>query len=378
MKIDDMKGDYLANDLVRELRIIDLTELEREAARVIGKGAMGYIRGGAGDEWTMRRNTACFEERPILPRVLASLAKPDTKCRILGIDLPFPIIMAPVAAQGLAHVSAEAGTARGTAEAGTIMCVSTYAGMTLEEIALAGNGAPQWFQFYPSKDAGFNRHLFDQALAGGYRAVVLTADATVGGNREADLRNRFVFPLKMANLEQYGSGQGRSIEQIYADAMQQIGPAEVERIAAYTRLPVIVKGIQAPEDALRAIDAGAAGVQVSNHGGRQLDGGPGSFEALPAVARAVNGRVPVIFDSGIRRGQHIFKALASGADVVAIGRPAIYGLALGGWMGVRSVFEFFRHELEMVMQLAGTPDIEAVKKTRLFDLCADAQAGDPA
>ena len=378
IKIDDMKGDYLANDLVRELRIIDLTELEREAARVIGKGAMGYIRGGAGDEWTMRRNTACFDERPILPRVLASLAKPDTKCRILGIDLPFPIIMAPVAAQGLAHVSAEAGTARGTAEAGTIMCVSTYAGMTLEEIALAGNGAPQWFQFYPSKDAGFNRHLLDQALAGGYRAVVLTADATVGGNREADLRNRFVFPLKMANLEQYGSGQGRSIEQIYADAMQQIGPAEVERIAAYTRLPVIVKGIQAPEDALRAIDAGAAGVQVSNHGGRQLDGGPGSFEALPAVARAVNGRVPVIFDSRIRRGQHIFKALASGADVVAIGRPAIYGLALGGWMGVRSVFEFFRHELEMVMQLAGTPDIEAVKKTRLFDPRADAQAGDPA
>ena len=182
----------------------------------------------------------------------------------------------------------------------------------------------------------------------------------------------------MYKRQQYGSGQGRSIEQIYADAMQQIGPAEVERIAAYTRLPVIVKGIQAPEDALRAIDAGAAGVQVSNHGGRQLDGGPGSFEALPAVARAVNGRVPVIFDSGIRRGQHIFKALASGADVVAIGRPAIYGLALGGWMGVRSVFEFFRHELEMVMQLAGTPDIEAVKKTRLFDPRADAQAGDPA
>ncbi len=372
-----MKGDYQANDLVRELRIIDIAELEREAARVIEKGAMGYIQGGAGDEWTMRRNTSSFGERMILPRVLASIEKPDTRCRILGLDLPFPVIMAPVAAQGLAHASAEAGMARGVAEAGTVMCVSTYAGMTLDEIALAGNGAPQWFQFYPSKDEGFNRHLLDQALAGGYRAVVLTADATVGGNREADLRNRFVFPLRMANLEAYGSGKGQSIAQIYAAALQRIGPDTVERIAAYTRLPVIVKGIQTPEDALRAIDAGASAVEVSNHGGRQLDGGPGSFEVLPAIACAVNGRVPVIFDSGIRRGQHVFKALASGADLTAIGRPAIYGLALGGWMGVRSVFEFFRHELEMVMQLAGTPDIAAVRRTRLFTPDAEAPAGNP-
>lgn len=170
----------------------------------------------------------------------------------------------------------------------------------------------------------------------------------------------------MANLNKYGQGKGQSISEIYARALQKIAPEHIEKIASYTGLPVIVKGIQSPEDAMLAIGAGASAVYVSNHGGRQLDGAPASFDVLASISKAVDKKVPVIFDSGIRRGQHVFKALASGADVVAIGRPAIYGLAVGGWQGVESVFDFFYRELAMVIQLTGTKTIEEVKHIHLL------------
>ncbi|ORN30179.1 Lactate 2-monooxygenase [Lentilactobacillus parabuchneri] len=174
----------------------------------------------------------------------------------------------------------------------------------------------------------------------------------------------------MANLTKFseGDGKGKGIAEIYAAAAQKIGPDDVKKIADYTDLPVIVKGIESPEDALYAIGAGASGVYVSNHGGRQLNGGPASFDVLEDVAKAVNGRVPIIFDSGVRRGSDAFKALASGADLVAMGRPVIYGLALGGAQGVQSVFEHLGDELKITMQLAGTKTIADVKKTHLLNI----------
>ena len=365
MATNDTTG-FHTSTAEKPLQIIDIRELKKTAEKLIPKGALGYIEGGAGDEWTMRRNTKAFNRKLIVPRILADLEEPELKTSIFGIELPLPVIMAPVAAHGLANEEAELGTAKGVAAAGTIMGISSYAGKSIAEIAKAGGGAPQWFQLYMSKDEGFNRHLLDQAVSNGAKAIILTADATVGGNREADLRNHFTFPLPMANLAGYGQGKGQSIAEIYAQALQKIAPADIGKIAAYTGLPVIVKGVQSPEDAMLAIGAGAAGIYVSNHGGRQLDGGPASFEVLAPIAEAVDKRVPVIFDSGIRRGQHIFKALADGADIVAIGRPAIYGLAAGGWEGVKSVFDFFYKELSMVMQLAGTRTIEDVKHTRLL------------
>lgn len=159
-----------------------------------------------------------------------------------------------------------------------------------------------------------------------------------------------------------------SLNNIYAQSKQKISIRDVRFLAEYSELPVFVKGVQAPEDALAAIGAGASGIWVSNHGGRQLDGAPGSFETLKEISEAVQGRVPIVFDSGIRRGEHIFKALAHGADIVAIGRPVLYGLALGGWKGVQSVFEYFQKDLERVMQLAGTQTIDDVKNARLKDL----------
>jgi isopentenyl diphosphate isomerase/L-lactate dehydrogenase-like FMN-dependent dehydrogenase len=250
------------------------------------------------------------------------------------------------------------------------MAQSTYSSTSISDTSAAGNGAPQFFQLYMSKDWTFNESLLDEAKKAGVKGIILTVDATVDGYREADIINNFQFPIPMANLTKFseGDGKGKGIAEIYASAAQKIGPDDVKRIADYTDLPVIVKGIESPEDALYAIGAGAAGVYVSNHGGRQLNGGPASFDVLEDVAKAVNGRVPIIFDSGVRRGSDVFKALASGADLVALGRPAIYGLALGGAQGVQSVFEHLGDELKIIMQLAGTKTIADVKKTNLLNI----------
>ena len=252
--------------------------------------------------------------------------------------------------------------------------ISTYANTTIKDAADAAPGAPQFFQLYMSKDDGFNEFILKKAVEAGAKAIILTADSTLGGYREEDVINQFqFFPLPMPNLDAYseqsasGNGEGKGIAEIYAAAKQGLTPDDIKTIKEITNLPVIVKGIQSPEDAVIAISAGADGIWVSNHGGRQLDGGPASFEVLPKIAEVVNKRVPVIFDSGVRRGEHVFKALASGADLVAIGRPVIYGLNLGGAEGVTSVFEHLNKELSITMQLAGTKTIDEVKNTKLMD-----------
>ena len=361
-----MEQKYNAPNEVKSLNIINIKDLEIQASKIIPKGGFEYIQGGAGDEWTLKENTYSFEKKQIVPRVLQNLENPDTKTSILGIDIDMPIIMASVASHGLAHESGEKGTAKGVSEVNTIMGVSTYSTDTIEDIAKAGNGGPQWFQLYMSKDDEFNKYIVKDAESNGTKAIIITADATVGGNREADIRNNFIFPLKMANLEKLGSGKGQSIAEIFKNALQKLSFEDIKKIKSYTNLPIIIKGIQSPEDAIASITAGADAIWVSNHGGRQLDGGPASFDVLEDIAKAVNKRVPIIFDSGIRRGQHVFKAIASGADVVAIGRPAIYGLALGGYKGVKSVFNYLNNELQMVMQLAGTKNIEDIKKNKLI------------
>lgn len=362
-----MPQKYKAPDKIQELDIIDSDDLEYEAQKIVPRGGFDYISGGAGQEITMYRNTASFNNVDIYPRVLKGIEKPDLKTSILGIDISMPVIMAPCAAQGLAHVSAEKGTAQGVANAGTIMAISNYAGTPIEEISDAGQGAPQWFQLYMSKDDNFNRYIVGKAEDLGMKAIVFTVDAPIGGNREADARNNFVFPLSMPNMEQqHGHGEGQSIKTIFAEAQNRLTADDIQKVKSFTDLPVIVKGIQHPDDAEMALDKGAAAIWVSNHGGRQLDGGPASFEVLTEIADRINHRAPIIFDSGIRRGQHIFKALASGADIVAIGRPALYGLALGGWKGVYSVFDYLQQDLSMVMYLAGAQNIENIKQAELY------------
>ena len=358
---------YQASMRNEKIVIYDIDDLEAQVEKIIPVAGFDYIRGGAETENTMRRNESAFEAVDIFPRVLTGVDNPDTRTRILGIDISMPVIAAPAAAHGLAHVTAEAGSARGVAAAGTIMSVSTYASSTLAEIAGAGNGAPQWFQLYLSKDDATNRALVKSAESLGYRAIILTVDAPVGGNRVRDARNKFKFPLDLPNVPRSG---GKGINTIFAEAKNDLVPYDIMRVKSMTKLPVIVKGILHPDDAEIAIAAGADAIWVSNHGGRQLDGAPAAFEVLPEIAARVNKRVPIIFDSGVRRGQHIFKAIASGADVVAIGRPVIYGLALGGWRGVESVFEYLRKDLQRVMWLAGVQTVDEIKDVELRKKCA--------
>lgn len=365
-----MTAPYHQSEAEQAIDIIDLADLEAAARQIIPEGGFGYISGGSEDEWTLRQNTLAFNHRQIVPRMLADIEQPDLSTEFLGIALKTPIMMAPCAAQGLAHVRGEMATAEGVAAAGALMAQSTYSSTSIAQTAAAAPGAPQLFQLYLSKDWDFNHYLLDEAVKAGARAIIMTVDSTLGGYREADLRTRFKFPLPMANLVQFsgGDGTGKNIAEIYAQAAQRIGTADVQKVAAHARLPVIVKGIQCGDDAELAMGAGAAAVYVSNHGGRQLNGGPASFDVLPEVARAVNGKVPVIFDSGIRHGSHAFKALASGADLVALARPVMYGLALGGAQGVRAVIEHLNKELRITMQLAGTRTLAEVKRARLLDL----------
>lgn len=349
------------------IKIINLYELEKEASTKIPKGAFGYVQGGAEDEVTLRDNKRSFDKKRILPNGLTGLEGVNMKTMFLGLELPSPVILAPMAAHGLVHKEADRATIRGTHKAGTIMSVSTYSSVPVGEIAKSAPDAPFFFQLYMSKDAGYNEFIVKKAKAAGAKAIIITIDAGAAGNRESDVKNNYNYSSPTPNVMDYY--QGRNMTQSQARALRKISfsPDDIKLIKSVAELPVLVKGIQSPEAAEAAIAAGADGIWVSNHGGRQLDSGPASFEMLPLIAKAVNKRVPIVFDSGVRRGSHVFKALAEGADVVAIGRPALYGLVLGGSEGVHGVFQQLNKELNIVMTLAGTRDIEAVKKNRLFD-----------
>lgn len=362
-----MSDNYQASQLEGSFEFADINDLTKISSNIIPRGAFDYIASGAGDEWTLIQNTKSFDYKGIVPRVMTGVENPRLETEILGEKISLPIIMCPAAAQGLAHETADVGTARGVSESGTIMTYSTFANKTFEEISMASTGMPQWCQAYFSQNWDFNRYILDRAMSAGAKAIVITMDTTISGNREADIKNNFSFPLSMPNIEDFVQTEGVSVGQLLSSTLRKITPDIIEAVSSYTNLPVIAKGIQHPEDALLAISHGASAVWVSNHGGRQLEGAPPSFEVLNSIAKAVNRRVPIIFDSGIRRGQHVFKAIASGADIVGLGRPIYYGLNIGGWQGVKSVFDHIRMELFIAMQLAGCQTVDDIKRAVLVE-----------
>ncbi|MBQ0269185.1 lactate oxidase [Providencia huaxiensis] len=369
-------AEYKASDKEGPIKIVNLDELESQVAKNMEKGAFGYIRGGAEDELNLNKNTQHFDKKYIMPRVMQGIeiSDIDLSTDFLGIKLKTPIIQAPMAAQGLAHKEGEIATAKGMAKAGSIFSLSTYGNKTIEEVAEVSGNNPFFFQLYMSKNEAFNEFTLKRAKESGAKAIILTVDSPVGGYREDDIRNNFQFPLGFANLKLFAqqnsdgskTGKGAGISEIYAQAKQAFTPADIQYVKKLSGLPVIVKGIQSPEDADVVIKAGADAIWVSNHGGRQLDSGPASFDVLPSIAKVVNKRVPIVFDSGVRRGSHVFKALASGADVVAVGRPILYGLNLGGAEGVNSVIQQLNKELSINMMLGGAKNIEGVKATQLY------------
>jgi isopentenyl diphosphate isomerase/L-lactate dehydrogenase-like FMN-dependent dehydrogenase len=332
---------------VAPLKISSLVDLESQAAKVLGEGAYAYISSGSGAEWTIRENRRAFDRYELIPDYLSGRGAPDMRTTLMGIPLDLPVITAPMGGQGVAHATADVGMARGTYASGTLMTMSGAASRTIEEIAAATPG-PKWYQLYMPTDAGEARDLLHRARAAGFKAIVFTIDALGPGNSEAVNRTGFnIGPAVARALTE----TGRPPAPARGETKRFLSWDDLTLVQKESGLPVILKGVLTPELAKRAVERGAAGIQVSNHGGRQTDGLPASLDALPPVAEAVHGRVPVIMDSGIRRGVDVFKALALGADVVAMGRPALYSLALGGELGVKSAYD--RMKLEMTLTMTG-------------------------
>jgi L-lactate oxidase len=348
-------ASYGAPSEIKAIEFINLRELEPAAQKVIPAGGFGYISSAAGDEWTKRENEAAFKRVTIAPRYLTGYKDADRSTTVLGSQLATPLMVSAMAAHAMAHETAEIGSAKGTNAAGALYCAGSLSTKTLEEIAQVCPG-PKWFQIYLPADRGVAAAVLGRAKAAGYTAIVFTIDTVVGSNRETDRRNRFVSPFPGGNFPGQGGGYGR--EPIKRD----LDWDDVEFIQKTTDLPVLLKGVMTPDLAVAAVEHGCAGVQVSNHGGRQLDDVSAAFTALPKIAEALHGRAVIVIDGGVRRGQDVFKALALGANVVAIGRPVLYGLALGGWMGVQAVFQHLDAELEMTMRLAGARTIAEISK----------------
>jgi isopentenyl diphosphate isomerase/L-lactate dehydrogenase-like FMN-dependent dehydrogenase len=288
--------------------------------------------------------------------MLVDVSRVTTATTVLGTESSMPLIVAPTAFQRTVHPDGELAMARGAAEVGAAMCLSTFATATIEEVAEAAPGAPRWFQLYWSSDRGFVRDVVQRAESAGFGAIVLTVDLPRLGRRERDLRTAFEVPEELpvpAFVALAEASRAVSPEDISWAVDDTLTWQDLEWLRSISSLPLLVKGILTAEDAVLAAAAGAAGVVVSNHGGRQLDGVAATLDALPEVVEAVGDRIVVLMDGGIRRGADVIKALALGAQAVLAGRPPLWGLAVGGADGVQHVLELLRDEIELALALCG-------------------------
>ncbi|KRB27973.1 alpha-hydroxy acid oxidase [Acidovorax sp. Root70] len=344
--------------------LVTLADHEQHARTQLDDNAWAYFSGGAADEISLRANRSAWDALPLWPRVLRSLAGGHTRVPLLGRTLAHPILLAPVAFQRLAHPDGELAMAYAAAALGAGVVLSTQASVSLESVAQAvlpdpGRG-PLWFQLYLQPDRGFTQALVQRAEAAGYEALVLTVDAPTSGVRDRERRAGFrlppgVGPVNLAGLQAPVSSPLSPGQSALFDGLLHHAPTwdDIAWLQSITRLPVLLKGVLHPADARQAVSVGAAGLIVSNHGGRTLDSAPATATALPRVVQAVGGAVPVLVDGGIRRGTDVLKAMALGASAVLVGRPAVWGLANAGAAGVAHVLRLLRDELEVAMALTG-------------------------
>jgi isopentenyl diphosphate isomerase/L-lactate dehydrogenase-like FMN-dependent dehydrogenase len=355
----------------RENVLINVLDYEEAARQTLPKMVYDFYAGGSDDELTLRANAEAWGRVRLRPRVMVDVSQRDLRTTILGQAASMPILTAPCGLNALAHPDGECAVARAAATAGIIQVVSTPATRSLEEVAAAAAGT-RWFQLYCYRERAVTRMLVERAEAAGYVALCVTVDTPRLGRRERDVRNRFGLPpgLSLKNLEQANLHRLDEAKNDSALGKYTTGAFEsaltwemLDWLRGLTRLPIVVKGILTAEDARLAVEHGAAGIIVSNHGGRQLDGAISTCEALPEVAEAAVGRAEVFVDGGIRRGSDVLKALALGARAALIGRPYLWGLAVGGEQGVRAVLEILRGELDLSMALAGRPTIDEIDRT---------------
>jgi len=353
--------------------LFTIADFEQAALARLDAMAREYLIGGAGDEITLRRNRTALDALLLAPRVMRDVSRIDTRVTLLGREHALPLVLAPTGYHGLYHEGGECETARGAATANVTMTVSSVATTPLDQVAAASD-AKFWYQIYCQRDREWTLDQIRIAEANGYEAFVLTVDTPVLGARDREKRAGFHLPppYRMANFPplvgDYSANAHHDPHDIYNPFLDaSLTWKDFRWLRAQTRLPVMVKGVLSAADAVLAADHGAAGVIVSNHGGRNLDTVPATIEALPAIAAAVGDRVPVLLDGGIRRGTDVVKALALGARAVLIGRPMVYGLTVGGAAGVARVVELLALELRQAMALLGVASVDAIDREVLWE-----------
>ncbi len=340
-------------------------DFERLAEDRLERVAWDYYRSGAWGETTVAANRSAWTRLWLRPRCAVDVSARDPSTDLLGYRLPCPLLVAPTALHRMAHPEGEVATARGAGDRGVPLVLSSLSTCTVEEVAAVAR-SPLWMQIYVSQDRGFTRALAQRAQAAGCRGLMVTVDTPVWGVRERDIHNGFRVPdgMRMANLERPGAPTGHAGRGIGEALGWTIDASltwkDLEALRSAVQIPVLVKGVLRGDDAVRAIDHGASGVVVSNHGGRQLDGALPTAEALPEVVAALAGRAPVIVDGGIRRGIDILRALAMGAAAVQVGRPVLWGLAADGAQGVSRVLGMLQAEFSLAMALAGCRSVAEV------------------
>ena len=338
-------------------QLLTLDDAERLAESVVSPEAWSYIVGGAGDERTLQWNRDAFSRYRLRPRVLVDVSSVTTETTVLGTPVSMPVLVAPMAFQQIAHEEGEIAMARGAAAAETLMCLSTVATATPADVAAAAPDAPRWLQIYVFQNRDVSDDVIAQALESGFSALVLTADLPVYGIRHRESRTGFEAPEDNVPAIVAARARGSEGDLVGHHSLELLESGlewdYVTELRARWNVPVVVKGIHTAEDADLACQHGAAGVVVSNHGGRQLDGAVASLEALPEVVEVVGDRAEVYLDGGVRRGSDVAMALALGARAVLVGRPAMYGLAFGGDSGVAQVLEILREETENALALLG-------------------------
>lgn len=349
---------------------LNLHDLERLAQARLSQLTWDYYASGADDEVCVRRNVDAFADIKLHYRVLVDVATRSLETTVLGQRVAMPILVAPTAFHRLAHKDGELASVRGAGDAGTIFTLSTLSNTAVEQV-IAAASSPVWFQLYVYRDRGATEALVRRVEAAGAKALVLTVDAPLLGRRERDVRNGFALPPHLGIENLHAAGYARLPGQagdsgLAAYVADLLDPtltwAAVDWLRSLTTLPLLVKGIVRADDAKRAIDAGASGVVVSNHGGRQLDASPATIEVLARVVDAVAGRGEVLLDGGVRRGADVIKAIALGARAVLVGRPVLWGLATGGREGVAAALGMLRRELDLAMALCGCPDIASITR----------------
>ncbi len=352
------------------LEILNLHRLEELARARLPRMAWDYYASGADDESCVRRNVDAYEQVRLHYRVLVDVAQRSLATTVLGEQLSMPIAVAPTAFHKLAHRDGELASVRAAGDAGTLFILSTLSNTAIEQVVAAATG-PVWFQLYVYRDRSATEALVHRVEAAGARALVLTVDAPLLGRRERDVQNRFALPSHLAIENLHAAGYARlppasGDSGLAAYVAELLDPSmtwsAVEWLRSITRLPVLVKGIVRADDAVRAVEHGAAGIVVSNHGGRQLDASPATIEVLPRIADAVAGRCEILLDGGVRRGADVIKALALGARAVLVGRPVLWGLAAAGREGVVAALATLRRELDLAFALCGCPGVASVTR----------------